>query len=270
MAKTHAQIEKERKQKVEKRRKYLIENPDVYQKDFDEAFKRYLTRKYPEGLDSEEFVNRFDSHFREEFPWSPEGRELAIKYSLNRAWDPDGDDPPSPAILSSIRVIRCQDDRIWSNQIRKDSIINLAPDKTFGRFLIVEIDLSYPRREINADIKAWVDHETKELKITGPHHELVERPELRNRDSSYTYKPMEVWKMVEEKRGTFNKPESKILSQLARELCESEGWNKTYGKFEDDPVSDERVKYKRRALKNSYERDKELYYGRVIFRGISK
>ena len=269
MAKTHAQIEKERKQKVEKRRKYLIENPGVYQKDFDEAFKRYLARKYP-GLDYEDRENRFDPDFRENFTWSPEGRELALKYSLNRAWNPDGDAPPSPVILSSTRPIRCQDDRIWSNQIQKDTIINLSPYKVFGRFLIAEIDLSYPRRKINADIMAQVDHHRKKLKISGPHHLLVDRREPRGRDNSYTYKPMEVWKMVEEKRGTFNKPESKILPQLARELCESEGWNITYGKFEDDPVSDERVKYKRRALKNSYERDKELYYGRVIFRGISK
>jgi hypothetical protein len=267
MAKTHAQIEAERKQKAEERRKYLIENPEVYQRDYDEAFKPYLTSM---GLDPEDCDNRFDPEFREKFTSSPEGRELAIKYSLNRAWDPDGEDPPSPAIFSSVRVIRCQDDRIWFNQIREDSIINLPPSKVFGRFLIAEIDLSYPRREINADLKAWVDQETKKLKITGPHWELVRRPEPRDRDSSYSYKPMEVWKMVEEKRATFNKPEGKILSQLARELCESEGWNKTYGRFEDDPVSEERVKYKRRALKNSYERDKELYYGRVIFRGILK
>jgi len=200
MAKTPDQIFAERTQRIEERREYLKENLEVYRRDFDEAFKNYLMRKYPEDLDPEDCDNRFHPLFRENFPDSPEGRELAIKYSLNRAWDPDGDDPPSPAILSSIRVIRCQDDRIWSNQIRKDSIINLAPYKVFGRFLILEIDLSYPRREINADLKAWVDHETKELKITGPHHELVERPEPRNRDSSYTYKPMEVWKMVEEKR----------------------------------------------------------------------
>ena len=139
-----------------------------------------------------------------------------------------------------------------------------------GRFLIVEIDLSNPRRQIEADIMGLVDIHRKKLKTSGSHHELVPIPEPRDRESRYTYKKMEAWGMVEEKRLTFNKPESEILSQLAKELCESEGWDKTYGKFEDDPVSDERVKYKRRALKNSYERDKELYYGRVIFRGISK
>jgi hypothetical protein len=267
MAKTHAQIEAERKQKAEERRKYLIENLKVYQRDYDEALKPYLTSM---GLDPEDCDNRFDPESREKFTWSPEGRELAIKYSLNRAWDPDGEDPPSPAIFSSVRVIRCQDDRIWLNQIREDSIINLPPSKVFGRFLIAEIDLSYTRREIKADIMALVDIEIKKLKITGPHWELVRRPESRDRDSSYTYKPMEVWKMVEEKRGTFNRPEGKILSQLARELCESEGWDESYGKFEDDPDTEERVKARRKALKAAYERDKKLYYGEVIFRGISE
>lgn len=274
MAKTCDQIYAERRQRIEERRELLKENPEVYQRDFGEAFKNYLMRKYPEDLDPEDCDNKFHPLFMENFPESPEGLELAIKYSLNRAWDPDGGDPPSPSNSSSVRTIRHQDDRIWLNQIQKDSIINLPRYEHFGRFLIVEIDLSYPRREINADLKSLVNHETKELKITelknGSHHELVERPEPRNRDSSYTYKPMEVWKMVEGKRGTFNKPESEILAQLAKELCESEGWNKTYGNFEDDPVSEERVKYKRRALKNSYERDKELYYGEPIFRGISK
>ncbi len=274
MAKTRDQIYAERRQRIEERRGFLKENPEVYLRDFDEAFKNYLMRKYPEDLDLEDCDNRFHPLFRENFPDSPEGRELAIKYSLQDAWDPDGDKPPSPVILSSVRAIRHQDDRIWLNQIQKDSIINLPPYKHFGRFLIVEIDLSYARREINADLKGLVDHETKELKITelktGSHHELVERPQPRNRDSSFKYKKMEVWKMVEKKRGTFNEPENDILSRLAKELCESEGWNKTYGKFENDPVSDERVKVKRKALKTAYERDKELYYGEVIFRGISE
>jgi len=247
----------------------LKENPEVYQRDFDEAFKNYLRRMYPEDLDPEDCDNRFHPLFREDFPDSPEGRELAIKYSLQDAWDPDGDKPPSPVVLSSVRVIRCQDDRIWLNQIQKDRIINLAPYKVTGRFLILEIDLSYPPSEIKADIMAWVDDHWKDLKISGSDRELVERPQPRNRASSYTYKPMEVWKMVEEKRGTFSKSESEILTQLAKELCESEGWDESYGKFEDDPDTEERVKVKRKPLKTAYERDKELYYGEVIFRGIS-
>ena len=269
MAKTHAQIEAERKRKIEERRKYLIENPGVYQRDFDEAFKRYLKRKYPyPELDPEDCDNRFDTHFREGFPWSPEGRELSLKYSLNRVWDPDGDSPPSPVILSAARDIRCQDDRIWLNQIQEDSIINLPPDKVFGRFLIAEIDLSKRRMEIKADIMALVDIHRKKLKISGSHHELVSLPEPRDRDSSFTYEKMEVWKMIEKKRENFNKSENEILSQLAKKLCESKGWDETYGKFEDDPDSEERVIVKRKALKNAYERDKELYYGEVIFRGI--
>jgi hypothetical protein len=274
MRKTPAQIYAERRQRIEERREFLIENLEVYQRDFDETFKNYLMRKYPEDLDPEDCDNKFHPLFRENFPESPEGLELAIKYSLNRAWDPDGDDPPSPSNFSSVRVIRRQDDRIWRNQIQKDSIINLPPYKYFGRFLIVEIDLSYPRREINTDIMAWVDQELKELKITeletGSHHELVERSEPRNRDISFKYKKMEVWKKVEKKRGIFNEPENEILSQLAKELCESEGWDESYGKFGDDPDTEERVKIKCKALKNAYERDKELYYGEDIFRGVSK
>jgi hypothetical protein len=270
MAKTHAQIKAERKRKIEERRKYLIENPEVYQRDFDEAFKKYLTRKYPEDLDFEGFVDRFDSHFREEFPWSQEGRELAIKYSLNRAWDPEGDDIPCPAILSPVRAIRLQDDKIWPDQIKKDSVVDLPLEKTFGRFVIVEIDLSKPKRQIETDIMSLVDFERRKLKVTGSHQELVPPPEPRDRASSFTFKKMEVWKMVDEKRRTFNKPESEILWQIAKELCELEGWDKTNEKFEDDPDSEERMIVKRKAIKTAYERDKELYYGEVIFRGISE
>ena len=94
MAKTIDQIYAERRQEIEARRKYLVENPDAYRRDFDEAFKTYLTKEYPEGLDPEDCDNRFHPLFREDFPESPEGLELAIKYSLHRAWDPDGDKPP--------------------------------------------------------------------------------------------------------------------------------------------------------------------------------
>jgi hypothetical protein len=167
-------------------------------------------------------------------------------------------------------VIRCQDDRICPDKIKKDSIIDLPSEKVFGKFLIVEIDLSKPKREIEADIMSLVDFERKKLKVNGSYHELVSLPEPRDRESRYNYKKMEAWRMVEGKRVTFNKPESEILSQLAKELCESEGWDKTYGKFEDDPDTDERVKVKRKALKTAYERDKKLYYGEVIFRGISE
>jgi hypothetical protein len=133
----------------------------------------------------------------------------------------------------------------------------------------VEIDLNYPASEIKTDIMAQVDHHWKDLETSDSRQGLVKRPQPRNRASSYTYKPMEVWRIIEEKRTTFNKPESTILSKLAKELCESEGWDKTYGKFEDDPDTDERVKARRNGIKAAYERDKKLYYGEVIFMGIS-
>jgi len=267
MAKTPDQIYAERRQKIKERRKFLIENPEKYQRDFDEAFKNYLMRKYPEGLDPEDCDNKFHPLFREDFPDSPEGLGLAIKYSLNQAWDLDGDDPPSLSNLSSTRLIWCQNNRIKSNEIRAGSVF--TPYKPLGRFLILEIDLSYPQREIYVDIMAWVAQHRKKIKVSGPHRKLVKRPEPRNRDSSYTYKPMEVWQMVEEKRGTSNKPESKILSQLAKELCELEGWDKTYGKFEDDPDTEERVKARRKALKAAFKRDWRLYNG-GYFIGISE
>lgn len=254
MAKTHAQIKAERKRKIEERRKLLIENPDVYQKDFDEAFKKYLMRKYPDDLDFEGFVDKFAAHFREEFPWSQEGRELAIKYSLNRAWDPYGDDIPCPAILSSVMVIRCQDDRICPDKIKKDSIVDLPSEKVFGKFLIVEIDLSKPKREIEADIMGLVDFERKKLKVTGSYQELVLPPEPKDRESSYTYKKMEVWGLVEKERQANDEKERTILWRLATaktsdatDSFDEKKWNSEVRKNYD-------------ALSNAYDRDKKIYY----------
>lgn len=262
MAKTTDQIYAERRQKIEERQKYLTENRELYQRDFDEAFKKYLMT---EGLDPKNDGNRFDPQYRKDFADSIEGRELAIKYNLQHAWDPDGEAPPSPAMVSSVRVIRCQDDRIWLNQIREDSIIDLPPYEVFGRFLIAEIDLSYPRREIKADIMDHVDQKIKKLKINGRHRELVERPEPRDRDSSFSFGKMEVWKMVEKERQTQDEEEKTILWRIATDKTseaktdsfDEKEWNREVRRFYD-------------ALINSYERDKELYYGEPIFRGISK
>jgi len=245
-----------------------MESPEVYQRDFDEALNRYLARKYP-GVDLDDCDERFDPGFREDFTtsWPKEAQELSRKYNLVPLWDPDCDEPPYPVASHAARDIRCQDDRIWVNQIQKDSIINLPPHNVRGRFLIIEIDLSKPRKEIEADLMALVDIRRKKIKVSGPHHELVDPPEPRDRDKSYIFKPMEVWKMVEEKGGIngINKnSEAKILSQLAKELCQQEGWDRSYGNFEDDPDTEDKVKAKRKALKNAYKRDKELYYGRLF------
>ncbi len=253
MAKTTDQIYAERKQKIEERRKYLTENRELYRRDFDEAFKKYLMT---EGLDPKDDENKFDPQYRKDFTDSLEGRELAVKYSLQQAWDPDDDVPPSPAIVSSVRVIRCQDDRIWSNQIREDSIINLPPYEVFGRFLIAEIDLSYPRREIKTDIMDYVDQKTKKLKINGRHRELVDRPEPRDRDSSFSFEKMEVWKMVEKERQTQDEEEKIILWRIATDKTseaktdsfDGKEWNREVRRFYD-------------ALSNAYDRDKKMYYG---------
>jgi hypothetical protein len=255
MAKTHAQIEAERKQKIEERQKYLLENREVYQRDFDEAFQQYLIREYPE-LDPENCDNRFNPHLKEEFTrgWPQEAKDLSLKYSLVPVWDPDGEEPPYPVTWNVVREIRCQDDRIWLNQIKKDSIINLPPTKVFGRFLIVEIDLSRPRSQIKANLMGLVDARRKQVKISGSHHELVVPPEPKNKESSYTYKKVEVWKMVEEEREGFEEEHNKILSRLAKKHC---------GLSEEDADFDDRVKAEYKALKNAYVRDKKIYYGKL-------
>ncbi|MGA8571774.1 MAG: hypothetical protein ACLP7A_11530 [Desulfobaccales bacterium] len=262
MAKNADQIYAERRQRIEERREFLREDPERYQRDFDEAFKNYLMRKYPEeDLDPEDCDNRFHPLFRRNFPESPEGRELAIKYSLQDAWDPDGNDSPSPVVLSSVRVIRCQDNRIWPYQIQKDSIINLAPKKLFGRFLILEIELSYPPSEIKTDIMAWVDNYWRDLEISGPHRALVRRPKPRNRASSYKFEQKVVWRMVEEERQNQNEGESEILWRIAKSSI-------TDSTDEKKCRREERKIYN--ALINAYQRDKELYYGEPIFRDISE
>jgi hypothetical protein len=270
MAKSHAQIEDERKQRIEERRRYLIENPEVYQRDFDEVFKRYLARNHPE-LDHEDCDYRFDPHYKKEFieDRSDEVMDLCLKYNLGYPWDPDGDDPPDTFIGSVVRKIRSQDERIWLNQIREDSIINLPPAKTLGKFLIAEIDLSKPRNQIKADIMGLVDRGRKKLNVTGSYRELISPPEPRNREGSYTYGKMEVWKMVQKERKNRNEPEGDILTRIAQQKCLTEGitplfkYDGLYGKIKEDkdPIYQERKNEIRKALNNSYERDKRLYYG---------
>lgn len=270
MAKTHAQIKLDRKQKLEERCNCLIENPEVYRRDFDEALKRYLMGKYPE-VDPEDCDIRLDPAFREGFvkDWPQEAKELSIKYNLVPVWDPAGDDPPCPVTARAARSIRCQDDRIWLKQVQKNSIINLPPRKEFGRFLIAEIDLSKPKREIEADIMSLVDAHKNQVKVSGFNRDVVPPPEPRNRDGSFIFKKMEVWNMVEGERQNINESEDIILNRLAHNICSNEGLYPTY-KFEgaqnnileaSDPLYQERKIAVRKALKNAYERDKIIYYG---------
>jgi hypothetical protein len=264
MVKTRDQISAERRQRIEERRKCLIKYPEVYQKDFDEAFKTYLAKKYPEGLDPEDCDNRFHPLLRKNFSDSPEGLELAIKYSLRWAWDPDGDDAPSPDILSPVRVIRCQDYRIGRNQIQRDSIINLGPYKVSGRFLILEIDLTYPPSEIKADIITLVDDYWKDPEISDPYHTLVKRPIPRDRDSSIKYKKMEVWKMVNNEGRNYDVEDKKILWEIAINIT-----SQSTDSFDEKKWQrEQRRNYS--ALINAYERDKQIYYGEPIFIGTFK
>jgi hypothetical protein len=80
---------------------------------------------------------------------------------------------------------------------------------------------------------------------------------------------MEVWKMVQEERENRNEPEGDILTRIAQQKCLTEGitplfkYEGLYGKIkeEKDPIYQERKNEIRKALKNSYERDKQIYYG---------
>ena len=187
MAKGSKQIEAEHKQRMAERRKYLQENPEVYQRDFDEAFKKYLAREFPE-LDPQDCDNRFDPYLRKGFieNWPEEAQWLFLKYHLGSVWDPDGDEEPFPGAVQAARAIRGQNAKIYLKQIQKHSIINLPPHKVFGRFLIAEIDLSKPRAQIKADIMAIVDLHRKKVKISGSYRELVSPPEPRDKELSYT------------------------------------------------------------------------------------
>lgn len=263
MAKTHAQLEAERRQRLEERRRILLEFPQVYQRDFDKAFQNYLKRAFPE-VDPEDCDVLFDPDLRESFltNWPEEAQELSRRYNLVPVWDPDGEEPPEPMEESAARYIRCQDNRVWAKQITPDSIINLTPHKVLGRFLLVEIDLSKPRREIESSVMGIVDKKKKKLKISGHQRELVKIPEPRDRGSIFNFPKMEVFKLVADRRKKTNLSDSAVLTALAREFCQKAGWDTTYGNFDDDPDTEDRIKTQRKALKNAYDRDRKLYYGK--------
>jgi hypothetical protein len=262
MAKTHRQLDVDRRQRFEERRKILMEFPQVYQRDFDAAFKKYLQRTSPE-VDPDDRNVLVEPSIREGFliGWPEEAQELSRRYNLVPVWDPYGDQAPEPVEEGAARYIRCQDERIWAKQITPDSIVNLPPHKVLGRFLLVEIDLSKPRREVEASLMAIVGQKRKRLEISGAHQELVNLPEPRNRETSYTYDKMAVWQMVEELRGEGGDDVKTILTRLAEEICKKQGWDTGYGDFKDDPETDERIKATRKALTNAYDRDKKLYFG---------
>jgi hypothetical protein len=121
---------------------------------------------------------------------------LSFEYNLVHVWDPDGDEPPYPAPWNAARIIRCQDERFLLNQNKKNIIINLPPYKVFGKFLIVEINLSKSKRQIATDIMSMLNFHKQKIKILCSQRELFPPPEPRDKDSSYTYNKMEVWKMV--------------------------------------------------------------------------
>jgi hypothetical protein len=252
MGKTHRQLEAERRQRLEERREFLMELPEVYQRDFDAAFRKYLRRTFPE-VDPEDCDVLFDPDLREGFltEWPAEAQELSRTYHLVPVWDPDGDEPPEPVEESAARYIRCQDDRIWAKQITPDSILNLTPHKVTGRFLLVEIDLSKPRREIEATVKVIVDQKRKHLLVSGSHRELIDIPEHRNTANRHTFNKMTVWQMVEQDSRKPEEDEREILWRLAKaktlettETSDEIKWRNEERRFYD-------------ALINAYNRDKK-------------
>jgi hypothetical protein len=256
MAKTHRQLEVERRQRLEERRKILLEFPEVYQRDFDAAFKKYLQRISPE-FDPDDRNVLVEPSIREDFliGWPEEAQELSRKYNLVPVWDPSGDDPPEPVEGSPARVIRCQDDRIWAKQITPDSIVNLPPHKVLGRFLLVEIDLSKPRREIEASLMAIVGQKRKRLQVSGSHRELVDIPEPKNPGDKHTFNKMTVWQMVEQERRTFEEDEKELLWSLAKAKTLETVDTRDERKWSNE----ERRHYE--ALKSAFYRDKKIYFG---------
>lgn len=227
--------------------------PEVYKRSFDQALKNFLQRKYPEAN-----INPIDPFIKDTFltTWPKEAQELCLKYNLAEVWDLYGDKPPVPFEYPAARYIRCQDYPIRATQITLNSIIDLPPEKTSGRYLFVEIDLNHPWGEIKADIKAVVNEWQHILKISENRREFLKPPEKRERGLSSGYKEMEVWEMVHKELDYFReKHEKEILWRLAKTMTAQTADSQDEKKWERE----ERRHYQ--ALETAYIRDKLLYYG---------
>jgi hypothetical protein len=217
MAKTHQQLEEERRERLEERRRILIAFPGMYQRDFDGAFKKYLQRTFP-VVDQEDCDVLFDPFLRKSFVegWPEEAQELSQKYHLMPVWDPDGDQLPRPFIENPAIVRRRQNERFWPEQIEPEILPDLPPYDTHGRFLLIEVDLSKPWREIKASLTAIIAAEKKHLQVSGAYHEYVDIPEPKNTADKHNYEKMKVWEMVEQEGRTSEDDEKKILWRLAK------------------------------------------------------
>jgi hypothetical protein len=269
MAKTYKQLEAERRQRLEARQKFLMEFPEVYQKDFDMAFKSYLQREFPE-IDVSDCDLLFNPLWRRGFLESlpEEAWELCQRYHLLRVWDPDGDKTPQPVSENPVRPLHRQDERTWLDRVRpEEGVICIDPFKTQGRFLLVEVDLNKPRREIAASFDSLIEAERMKLltyhkKRDETVYEFIPPKEPRDRSEACNYPEMEVFMLVEKaKMADPTKQLSKIFTKLAKERYKKEGWDKHYGDDLYDPPDVDRITGIRKALKNAYERDRKLYFG---------
>lgn len=273
MAKTYKQLEAERRQKLEKRRRILLNFPNVYRHEFDAAYQKYLEQHqedlkkvFGDNLADPVLAPILRNNFVRE--WSEEAQELSRKYHLMPVWDPYGERPPQPVSENPVRALHRQAERIWLDEVRpEEGTMRILPYATNGRFLLIEIDLNKPRLDIEASLMAIIDNERMELKSyqINKHKtmfEYIPRPEPRDRSSAHRFAEMKVFCMVENaKSENQGKKVSKIITELAIMLCKEEGWDRSYGDFEDDPESEDRIKKVRKALISAYKRDKKIYYG---------
>ncbi|MBW1953786.1 MAG: hypothetical protein JRI66_12035 [Deltaproteobacteria bacterium] len=126
---------------------------------------------------------------------------------------------------------------------------------------MLEVDLSKPRREIEASFRALVHEERMMIQLVGKikrtaSYQSVPPVEPRDRGSVCIYPEMEVFNLVErEIQNNPSKSVTKVLTGLAIQELKKEGVDESHSEFDD------LLKRKRKALKNAYKRDEKLYFG---------
>ncbi len=202
--KTPAQMEEERLRKLTFHQKSISQNP-AYRREFIEAFRNYLVKKYP-GHAPEPFMDDREERISFTQSWCPEAFDLTLKWKLQVPWDPDDVEPPHPGLMPPGRIVNCQVNPLASEQIREGRIelskprIEEVGERYFNfrvlerdldlvvrrekskrllespecRYLLLEIDLHNPKKEIRHWLNRVVDLHWKRadvrpsLKVRGP------------------------------------------------------------------------------------------------------
>lgn len=260
-------LEAERRRRLEKRQKILTQYPEVYRQDFDKEFKNWLAcnregleKFFGDNLDDPALAPKLRQAFVSQ--WSREQLKLCRKYHLARVWDPYGEKLPQPASENPVRPLHRQEERVWLEQIDpEEGTISILPYATEGRFLLIEVDLHKPLRELEAGFKALVNEERMQIEVSKINHktfrwESVPPVEPRDRGATCIYPEMEVFDLVNrELQHDSSKRVSTILSELAKEEAKKKGIDESDFNFDDV------CKKAYKALKNAYERDNRLYFG---------